>query len=113
MIQIDIPMPKCCDECFALDEYGDYPFCRITQDQRGYNFRTREQRMPSCPMKEQEAVEPTPTYYVRTLDNRYYSQIWECGNCGENLPGARFDTKYCPNCGRKVNWDAITTASDA
>lgn len=46
-----INMPNCCDECFALDEYGDYPLCRITQEQRGYNFRTRENRMDKCPLK--------------------------------------------------------------
>ena len=44
-------MPNCCDECFALDDNGDYPMCRITQEQRGYTFRTREQRMDSCPLK--------------------------------------------------------------
>jgi hypothetical protein len=54
MIQIDIKMPKCCDECFALDDYGDYPFCLISQDQRGYTFNTKEKRMPTCPLKAQE-----------------------------------------------------------
>ena len=47
-----IDMPKCCDECFALDDNGDYPFCLITQEQRGYTFRTREQKMDKCPLKE-------------------------------------------------------------
>lgn len=60
MIQIDMNMPKCCDECFALDEYGDYSFCLISQDQRGYTFNTREKRMPSCPLKEYE-TENKPT----------------------------------------------------
>ena len=46
-----VDMPSCCDECFALDEYGDYPVCRITQEQRGYTFRTREQKMDKCPLK--------------------------------------------------------------
>lgn len=46
-----IDMPSCCDECFALDDYGDYPVCRITQEQRGYNFRTREQKMSKCPFR--------------------------------------------------------------
>lgn len=46
-----IDMPSCCDECFALDDNGDYPFCLITQEQRGYNFRTREQKMPKCPLR--------------------------------------------------------------
>lgn len=46
-----IDMPSCCDECFALDEYGDYPRCRITGEQRGYTFRTRELKMSKCPLK--------------------------------------------------------------
>lgn len=46
-----IDMPSCCDECFALDDNGDYPICLITQEQRGYTFRTREQKMDSCPLK--------------------------------------------------------------
>lgn len=46
-----IDMPKCCDECFALDENGDYPSCVITQKQQGYTFKTREQRMENCPLK--------------------------------------------------------------
>ena len=54
MIQIDMPMPKCCDECFALDDHGDYPFCLISKDQRGYTFNVREKRMPTCPLKAQE-----------------------------------------------------------
>lgn len=47
-------MPKCCDECFALDEHGDYPYCLISKEQRGYTFRTREKRMPNCPLTEEK-----------------------------------------------------------
>ena len=46
-----IDMPSCCDECFALDDSGDYPFCLITQEQRGYTFKVREQKMDRCPLK--------------------------------------------------------------
>ena len=46
-----IDMPSCCSECFALDDNGDYPVCLITQEQRGYTFRTREQKMDKCPLK--------------------------------------------------------------
>ena len=52
MIKIDIDMPKCCELCFALDERGDYPYCLISHDQRGYNFNIYEQRMPTCPLIE-------------------------------------------------------------
>ena len=37
-------MPECCDKCFILDDSGDYPMCRFTQEVRGYNFRTREKK---------------------------------------------------------------------
>lgn len=46
-----IDMPSCCNECFALDDNGDYPVCLITQEQRGYTFRTREQKMDGCPLR--------------------------------------------------------------
>ena len=52
MIQIDIEMPTCCDQCFALDERGDYPFCIISHSSRGYTFRKQEMRMPDCPLQE-------------------------------------------------------------
>ncbi len=45
-----IEMPTSCDNCWALDEYGDYPRCRITEEQRGYNFPIREKRMDDCPL---------------------------------------------------------------
>lgn len=45
-------MPTCCDECFALDDNGDYPMCHITQEQRGYTFNTRARKMDKCPFKE-------------------------------------------------------------
>lgn len=46
-----IDMPSCCDECFALDDNGDYPMCIITKEQKGYTFRTREQKMDRCPLQ--------------------------------------------------------------
>lgn len=55
-------MPMVCDDCWALDEYGDYPRCRITGEQRGYNFRIREQRMEHCPIVE------APTPHGRLID---------------------------------------------
>ena len=47
-----INMPKSCDNCWALDDYGDYPRCRITGEQRGYNFSIRDKRMDKCPLVE-------------------------------------------------------------
>ena len=45
-------MPSVCDCCWALDESGDYPMCRMTGETRGYNFRVREKRMDRCPLIE-------------------------------------------------------------
>lgn len=47
-----IKLPTCCDGCFALDDSGDYPYCLISHDQRGYTFRADKRRMPSCPLGE-------------------------------------------------------------
>lgn len=43
-------MPTSCSVCWALDDYGDYPRCRITEEQRGYNFPIRQKRMDKCPL---------------------------------------------------------------
>ena len=74
-----IDMPNCCDECFALDDNGDYPFCIITQEQRGYNFRTREQKMDRCPLK------PAPELQDKWYDN----DDWIIGynNCVHEIIG--------------------------
>lgn len=45
-------------DCFALDESGDYPMCRITGETRGYTFPIRERRMDSCPLS------PAPKGYI-------------------------------------------------
>ena len=45
-------MPKCCNDCWALDDDGDYPRCRITEEQSGYTFKSREQKMSKCPLTE-------------------------------------------------------------
>lgn len=45
-------MPKCCNDCWALNDDGDYPKCRITEEQRGYTFNIRERKMSKCPLIE-------------------------------------------------------------
>lgn len=47
---VRMEMPKSCDMCPCLDDYGDYPRCRISNEQRGYNFPIHEKRMPNCPI---------------------------------------------------------------
>jgi hypothetical protein len=96
MIQIDMTMPKCCDECFALDDYGDYPFCLISQDQRGYTFNTKEKRMPTCPLKAQEQ-KPISASIVDSDGGLMH--WWACGNCQAPINP---EDKFCHECGRPV-----------
>ena len=101
MIQIDIKMPKCCDECFALDDHGDYPFCLISQDQRGYTFNTKEKRMPTCPLKAQEPVKPLKM----AIDHVRKEPVvfsYECPVC---MCGLQRHWVACPICGTKAKWD--------
>ena len=101
MIEIDVSMPKCCDECFALDDNGDYPFCLISKDQRGYTFNVYENRMPSCPLRAQKPVEPRRAGFP-DASRAYGSWYYVCGACS-----APIDPKdnYCRFCGRRVKWD--------
>lgn len=46
----DMEMPKSCGYCPMLDDYGDYPVCQLTKEQRGYNFPVAIKRMDSCPL---------------------------------------------------------------
>lgn len=97
MIQIDMQMPACCDKCFALDDHGDYPFCLISQDQRGYTFNTREKRMPTCPLKAQEPVEPI---LKREGWNKHHND-YVCPVCDQDLV---YEQNYCSECGNAVKW---------
>lgn len=54
-------------DCFALDESGDYPMCRITGETRGYTFPVRERRMNNCPLR------PAPKGYID--GNNLFSRI--------------------------------------
>ena len=47
---VRMEMPKSCYVCPCLDDYGDYPRCRISGEQRGYNFPIDEKRMSTCPI---------------------------------------------------------------
>ena len=47
---VRMAMPENCWDFPCLDDYGDYPRCRISEEQRGYNFPIHEKRMPNCPI---------------------------------------------------------------
>ena len=77
-------MPSCCEECFALDFHGDYPRCIITDEQRGYNFNTRIQRMTHCPLK------PAPKMQLLWNDDDDWVKGYN--NCVREIMGA--DAEY-------------------
>ena len=52
MIQIDIKMPNCCYDCPFSDDSGDYPYCWVLHQNRGYRFDRKTKRFPNCPLKE-------------------------------------------------------------
>lgn len=105
MVQIDMKMPQCCDECFALYDEGDYPFCLISQTSQGYTFRTREERMKNCPLKSQDCTpkaDSTPTgirtYGVFFARNGYAKVL--ASSADEAWRIADKDLKY-----DDVSWD--------
>ena len=93
-------MPKSCDNCWALDDYGDYPRCRITEEQRGYNFPIRDKRMDKCPLIEvPEDVAPVVHGHWIIRDRKRY--LISCSNCNWINVHGKFD--YCPSCGAKMD----------
>lgn len=125
MIQINMPMPKCCGDCFALDDNGDYPFCLITKDQRGYTFNPYEKRMPTCPLKSQNPNCDAANHDAGGCLGYCHSEnddepIDACKNCnrytgnreGGNVMANQYDaykpvkidryTYDCGNCGARV-----------
>lgn len=105
MIKIDITMPKCCDECFALDDRWDYPCCLISGEQRGYNFRTQEYRMPHCPLIDQEPKVLT-IEEVRNSKSNLWTEITSPGIHGRCLI-------YCRVIANKNYPDMVTLQEDS
>ena len=54
-------------------------------------------------LAQQDPVAPKPYYLWGEKSNT----IVTCGECGEGMIFLREHYKYCPVCGKKVDWDAI------
>lgn len=78
-----LEMPHNCGECWALDECGDYPVCNITQEQRGYDFDIRKNKMDKCPLVEV----PTPHGRLGDLNKLYKHIKAECNIYGKPTIG--------------------------
>lgn len=100
----NMEMPSSCDRCWALDDYGDYPRCRITEEQRGYNFPIREKRMDKCPL----VLIPSYGRWIKkdiwsegVGMGESYGYYYECSECGCRIQGDynKCGYNFCPNCG--------------
>lgn len=104
-----VKMPRVCADCFALDEYGDYPVCRITGEQRGYNFRIYEKRMEKCPL-----IEVSERKVGEWVDELVYRdwEIWDgytyCSECKQTHEYG-YRPKFCPNCGAEMKGESDDT----
>lgn len=94
MIKINKPMPQCCDDCFAFDISGDYPYCRISHCTVGYNFDAMHRRMPNCPL------EPIPDIKCPVRPQMGITRSY-----GENKT-LSISTFYCPVCQTAIEWHA-------
>lgn len=97
MIKINKPMPQCCDDCFAFDDRGDYPYCLISQYSAGYTFESSKHRMSYCPLIEEE---PTPDIKCSVRPQMGITRSY-----GENKT-LSISTFYCPVCKTVIEWHA-------
>ena len=98
MITIDMEMPTCCNECFALDDSGDYPSCFITHESRGYNFDIFTKRMDTCPLKDEKTQSQSvirPQYVTETYNH------FQCPLCKSYVTQSQ---AYCSRCGTRFTW---------
>lgn len=110
MIQIDIEMPKCCDDCFALDKTGDYPYCNISQVQQGYTFDSGSIRMPECPLIDKDC----------SGEAKPFAKLKPCPFCGRTdtirIYSLGYNKYMVKCCGCRLtlgDWDGLDTAISA
>ena len=98
MIKINKPMPQCCDDCFAFDDSGDYPYCRILHYSAGYTFESAKRRLNYCPLIEEEPIPEIKSTARPLMDiTRYYGEKNQVMSTG---------TFYCPVCRTEICWHA-------
>ena len=105
MIQVDLPMPEACDVCpFNYDfcwcnAFGNNDEWEKYSDDWNDHVCDRETRPEYCPLKEQEAVEPT---LIREGRNKYYN-TYVCPRCDNDVV---YEQNYCSECGVKFMWES-------
>lgn len=93
MIQIDLEIPKCCDECKFI---YDSCCCIITGSRIDWD-KFDSERLLDCPLN--KIAEPKTAHWIVHPKGIYAHLI--CDNCLSNAP---YDcrTNYCPNCGFRM-----------
>ena len=99
MIQINIPMPENCYDCPFSDDSGDYPYCWVLHQNRGYTFDRRKRKFPNCPLQVVKQEEKKDDYkdICRVLFNRCRA----VGSCNGQL---------CIFCGLKAKCEEMKTS---
>ena len=90
MIQIDLEIPKCCDECkFVYDSCK----CIITGSRLDW-YKSDSERLLDCPLN--KIAEPKTGHWIR---GKYKDT---CNHCRCTYPKNIGFKNYCPNCGMKM-----------
>ena len=102
MIQIDLEIPKCCDECkFVYDSCK----CIITGSRIDWE-KSDSERLLDCPLN--KIAEPKTGHWIGIDEEPH--EVWECDHCGFVIDGSgcidpydyRDTYKYCPYCGARM-----------
>ena len=101
MIQIDMEMPKNCDECNLFVGYsiGHKVVCRLTGNEYDWDSQFSDKRPPDCPLKEVKQG----TWDIE-ISKDGYQATYRCSECGHQfkwLYDPHFPPvfNYCQKCG--------------
>ena len=100
MIEIDLDMPKCCDDCKLV---YDSCKCMITGSRIDWE-KSEIERLSDCPLKESQ------TGHWIGIDEEPHED-YECDVCGHVVSTwtanikPQEEYKFCPNCGADMRGD--------
>lgn len=101
MIQIEMPMPNTCGDCPFMDECrGDYPYCTVLQQNRGYTFDVHKKRFPNCPLKPVEKPKESETDKLKNLCRVLFNRCKAVGSCNGAM---------CVFCGMKTECNEMSS----
>ena len=89
-------------ECLANENAGCYTDCPYYADNRCFSKTAAD---ALALLREQEPVKPEPRE-IWVGSNGAFVLEWHCGACGCGvMKNDRWQTKFCPECGKAVKWD--------